>query len=756
MVGLQEFREKFRGATIKNALPGWAWSNQNTSVPIAWNAAKFDLVAKDRVQEFGVTRVAGGPVGRTAGPKFAEWVQLRDRRTGATFVMVNHHLLYNIESKGRPDKRVGTRYLNLAQKQMKVERDLVDRFTALQLPVVVTKDGNWDYRKSARTKHPASPYVQAARHGLYTNWQVLGSPKQGTQSSGTRLIDSVSATTALLIPVQQTILGTPKKRFRGSDHRPPVVALTNTGSSIEASLTRAASQGAAASTTAGSGQKSVGRVGDLTEDQMRVAQGIYTTTLQVGKEEGWSAADTDLAFQIAVSTAQKESTLGANPRSRRPDGNGDGGIFAQRTKPGWYGTIDQVNDPAYGTRIFLLGKKVTAADVAAARRAGSQPAGPAGYTIPGLKQVNGWPRLSISEASHRIQRSAYPQMPAQFEKIARALLQAFDKAGLTATAGDVDQALNSTGCLDDQQAGGGGAALNCPATSMPAEQYQLTPDALLVTRCVAQQFGQITTIGTYTGHDPDLTRAVDIMIPSYASAAGKALGLQVRDWVRAHAAELGVDYLIWNEQIWSTKRAREGWRQCGTPAAPGCYTGADDSASHRNHVHVSVFGSNSVEYAKTHGGEGTGAGTGGCSLDDGYAPGRKNPHSCDEALAFLQRQDATNSGQWYRSCLALVANAYGWGYSGVATAGQHALLLKRAGKLNTSRTNIPRGAVVWWTNSGAGHVAVYAGNGQIYSNDAVTPGQVSKVAWDLPEKQWGQHFEGWSAPYFPNAGGSVS
>ena len=38
VVGLQEFREKFRGATIKNALPGWAWSNQNTSVPITWNA----------------------------------------------------------------------------------------------------------------------------------------------------------------------------------------------------------------------------------------------------------------------------------------------------------------------------------------------------------------------------------------------------------------------------------------------------------------------------------------------------------------------------------------------------------------------------------------------------------------------------------------------------------------------------------------------------------------------------------------------
>lgn len=181
----------------------------------------------------------------------------------------------------------------------------------------------------------------------------------------------------------------------------------------------------------------------------------------------------------------------------------------------------------------------------------------------------------------------------------------------------------------------------CPATSMPAEQYQLSPDALAVTRCVAQQFSKITTIGTYTGHQPDLTRAVDIQIPNYTTAAGKALGVQVRDWVRAHA---GVDYLIWNEQIWSTQRAGEGWRQCGTAAAT-CYSGPDDSAGHRNHVHVSVIGNASVEYATTHGGQGTsadaGAGAGGCSLDDGYAPGRKNRHDCDEALAFLQRQDAT-------------------------------------------------------------------------------------------------------------------
>lgn len=745
VVGLQEFREKFRGTTIKDALPGWAWSDQNTSVPIAWNTNTFELVAKARVLEFGVTRVAGGPVGRSAGPKYAEWVQLRQKSTGATVVVVNHHLLYSIESHGRPDRRVGKRYLALAQRQMRVERDLVDRFAALGLPVVVTKDGNWDYRKSARTKDPRSPYIQAARVGLHSNWQVLGMPKQGTQASGTRLIDSVSSTTGTLIPVQQTVLGTPRHRFHGSDHRPPVVALTNSGAAITASLTKAAA--VASTTTAdGPGQGRAGKVAGVNDDQMRVARSIYTTTLQVGREQGWSAADTDRAFQIAVSTAQKESTLGADPRSKRPDSNGDGGIYGQRTKAGWYGTIDQVNDPGYGTRVFLLGKKVTAADVAAAHRSGAQAAGPAGYTIPGLQQISGWQRLPLGVASHRIQRSAYPSMPAAFEKIARALLQAFDQAGLAATSRDVDQAMTG-GCPNLTQAS---STMTCPATSMPAENYPLTPDALLVTRCVAQQFPQITTIGTYTGHQPDLTRAVDIMIPRYTTATGKALGRQVRDWVQQHAAELGLDYLIWNEQIWSTQRAGEGWRQCGTAAA-GCYSGPDDSASHRNHVHVSVLGDKGAGAGLT-----DPAGSGSCPLDIGYAAGHKNPKSCEQALEFVHRQDATNSRQWYRSCLALVANAYGWGGSGVGTAGEHALLLKRAGKLHTSRTNIPRGAVLWWTNSGAGHVAIFDGTGYIYSNDVITDGEVSRVRWDFPEKNWGQHFEGWSAPYFPQAGGSAA
>ncbi len=71
---------------------------------------------------------------------------------------------------------------------------------------------------------------------------------------------------------------------------------------------------------------------------MRVAQIVYSTTVAVGRAERWPAADVDHAAVIALSTAFKESTMLADPRSRRPDKNVDMGLFGQRTLPGWYGT----------------------------------------------------------------------------------------------------------------------------------------------------------------------------------------------------------------------------------------------------------------------------------------------------------------------------------------------------------------------------------------------------------------------------------
>lgn len=104
--------------------------------------------------------------------------------------------------------------------------------------------------------------------------------------------------------------------------------------------------------------------------------------------------------------------------------------------------------------------------------------------------------------------------------------------------------------------------------------------------------------------------------------------------------------------------------------------------------------------------------------------------------------------------MKLVAIAYGWQYSGNDTAYIGAQRVLAAGKMSTDRTDIPRGAVMWWdgraTGNDAGHVAVYDGDGYILSNDA--PVNDGRVPWTYPETNWGQKWIGWSPPYLPNAG----
>lgn len=58
-------------------------------------------------------------------------------------------------------------------------------------------------------------------------------------------------------------------------------------------------------------------------------------------------------------------------------------------------------------------------------------------------------------------------------------------------------------------------------------------------------------------------------------------GQQIADWARANASELGIIEVIYEQKIWTTQRAGEGWR--GMRPDRGSV-----SANHYDHVHVSV------------------------------------------------------------------------------------------------------------------------------------------------------------------------
>jgi uncharacterized protein YgiM (DUF1202 family) len=124
--------------------------------------------------------------------------------------------------------------------------------------------------------------------------------------------------------------------------------------------------------------------------------------------------------------------------------------------------------------------------------------------------------------------------------------------------------------------------------SMPpswrAVESGLKPNAIKVHRAARAKFPQITTYytlrsGMFTDHSTG--RALDLMIPNYKSASGKAFGYKVAAWAKANAKPLGINYVIWNQHIWNIQRDSEGWRYVADRGG--------DSANHKNHVHITVF-----------------------------------------------------------------------------------------------------------------------------------------------------------------------
>ena len=89
-------------------------------------------------------------------------------------------------------------------------------------------------------------------------------------------------------------------------------------------------------------------------------------------------------------------------------------------------------------------------------------------------------------------------------------------------------------------------------------------------------------------------RAVD-WFTSVRDPAGAARATTVLNWLLgtdaagrryANARRLGVMYLIWNNRIWGSYRAAEGWRPYSTCAAHP--EKAYDTTCHRDHIHISL------------------------------------------------------------------------------------------------------------------------------------------------------------------------
>ena len=126
-------------------------------------------------------------------------------------------------------------------------------------------------------------------------------------------------------------------------------------------------------------------------------------------------------------------------------------------------------------------------------------------------------------------------------------------------------------------AGGGAAAglsmAPCPDGSV---EYRLTPGAVYVYRSVCHAFPQISSYGGWDNHGEHVTgKALDIM------TSDVTLGNAIAAFLQAHASQLHIYDILWQQHIWTPVRASEGWRLFADRGSP--------TANHMDHVHVSVY-----------------------------------------------------------------------------------------------------------------------------------------------------------------------
>ncbi len=126
--------------------------------------------------------------------------------------------------------------------------------------------------------------------------------------------------------------------------------------------------------------------------------------------------------------------------------------------------------------------------------------------------------------------------------------------------------------------------------------------------------------------------------------------------------------------------------------------------------------------------------------------------SCNVAIAYAVAQMDAHQPVWHNLCLTLVTLAYGGEFAGIGdlTALAAAQAVQSAGLMQPATTDyaaIPRGAVVWFDDGGAGHVALSVGGGYAISTDVPADnGYIGIEPISFFEATWHQRFIGWSPP----------
>jgi hypothetical protein len=129
--------------------------------------------------------------------------------------------------------------------------------------------------------------------------------------------------------------------------------------------------------------------------------------------------------------------------------------------------------------------------------------------------------------------------------------------------------VKSSGLTDDKPL----ASKPCPGGS--SAENGLQPDTVRVHRAVCAKFPSISRYGGASGGGEHATgQALDIMVSG-------ATGHEVAAFLQKNRAELGIEYLIYQQRIWRPATSNS-WRGMSDRGSP--------TANHMDHVHVTTYG----------------------------------------------------------------------------------------------------------------------------------------------------------------------
>jgi uncharacterized protein YgiM (DUF1202 family) len=116
---------------------------------------------------------------------------------------------------------------------------------------------------------------------------------------------------------------------------------------------------------------------------------------------------------------------------------------------------------------------------------------------------------------------------------------------------------------------------SAPCASGSGVESGLRSNTVAVHRAVCNAFPSVSSYGGIRGGGGNhgTGRALDIMVTG-------STGDAIAKYVQAHAAQLGVTEVIWEQKIWTTQRAGDGWRWMSDRGSA--------TANHYDHVHVST------------------------------------------------------------------------------------------------------------------------------------------------------------------------